>query len=188
MCCPPKPVEVDCLDTGCSKEFPGFECQNASVARHWPKRCMESDKLCTAVIEEYEVNMTADNAFKIYSDGDPLGSGNDWQTTYTFHTDASKVVAIYAWNWGGPVGIILSTSNGLVSDLSWKCTSKVQSGLNWTKPDFDDDSWPNAVSFGHNGVPPWGLRPGISASAQWIWAPTSSQRVWCRKDEGWNKI
>ena len=139
------------------------------------------------MIEEYEVNMTADNAFKIYADGDPLGSGNDWQTTYTFHTDASKVLAIYAWNWGGPVGIILSTSNGLVTDLSWKCTSKVQSGLNWTKPSFNDDSWPNAVSFGHNGVPPWGLRPGISASAQWIWAPTWSQRFWCRKDEGWKK-
>jgi hypothetical protein len=138
--------------------------------------------------------MTADNAFRLYADGVLLGSGSNWPTTYSFSTDASEVLAVYAWNWGGPVGILLSTSAGLVTDSTWKCIdAHLVTSADWYKPDFNDMSWPNAVVFGYNGVSPWGTRPGISASAQWIWAPTpphgsQPQKVYCRKKLGGSYI
>eukprot|EP00092_Neocalanus_flemingeri_P099982 GFUD01127633.1.p1 GENE.GFUD01127633.1~~GFUD01127633.1.p1 ORF type:complete len:836 (+),score=161.16 GFUD01127633.1:310-2508(+) len=187
-CCPPKPSEVECNDTGCSTEHPGYECKNESVAASWPKRCLESDQLCSSITEPYEVNMTVDNAFQLFGDGILIGSGSDFQDIFTFTTDASEVLAIFAWNWSGPVGILLSTSTGVVTDSSWKCIdSQKVTSPDWSSPGFNDMSWPYAVTLGYNVVqnPPliWGIRLGIYGSAQWIWAPGSPapQKVYCRK-------
>ena len=35
--------------------------------------------------------------------------------------------------------------NGVVSDVSWKCTNDVQDDDDWTKADFDDSAWSLAV-------------------------------------------
>merc|ERR1712151_285230 len=182
VCCPPKPVEVTCVDDGCSR-LKGHECKNATEAANWPKRCLESENLCLQKIDEYQVNMTADNQFNLIWDGALLGSGNEWWTTYTFDTDA-LVLGVIADNIhpGTPAGIILSTSSGLVTDKSWKCIKSYDiSPKIWTAPGFNDDSWPYAVSFGYNGVGPWGSKPGISPSAQWIWAEDDPTTVYCRK-------
>ena len=183
-CCPPKPEEIICVDKNCSREFPGYECQNASAAQNWPKRCMESEKLCGHMVEKYEINMTADNQFDLYADGSLVGSGANWQQTFTFSADA-QVIGVVAKDWGAFEGIILSASNGLVTDKTWKCIK--DNGLDpkiWSAPGFDDSSWPYAVSYGFNGEGVWGFRPGISASAQWIWAPGKPNTVYCRKALG----
>ena len=40
-------------------------------------------------------------------------------------------------------------NNGIVSDVSWKCTSEVQDDDEWTTVGFDDSAWPNAVEKRH---------------------------------------
>ena len=67
-----------------------------------------------------------------------------------------------------PCGIILSTSEGLVTDSTWKCID------NETAESTPYNTWPKALVLGTNGgsdtVYPWGLRPGILPTAKWIWA------------------
>ena len=54
--------------------------------------------------------------------------------------------------------------------------------------DFDDSHWPQAtVVLGKNSVSPWGVRPGISLEAEWIWTDGYTQgtagydrSVYCR--------
>ena len=52
---------------------------------------------------------------------------------------------------------------------------------------FDDSSWPEAVSYGRNdGNNVWknykGVRPKIPADAQWLWTSNNENhdRVYCR--------
>merc|ERR1719283_57177 len=82
------------------------------------------------------------------------------------------VIAIYCKDTGGNQGIIASTSTGIVTDGSWKCSSVKED--NWMMSDFDDSAWNNAdISRGTNVAPkarPWGVRPNIANNAYWIWA------------------
>ena len=70
------------------------------------------------------------------------------------------VIAISCRDTGGNEGIIASTSTGIVTDGSWKCSSVKED--NWMMPDFDDSAWNNAdISRGTNVAPKqynWGLR------------------------------
>ena len=65
------------------------------------------------------------------------------------HTD---VIAIYGKNWDGPEGIVASTTTGIVTDGSWKCSSVKEDY--WEMSDFDDSAWNNAdISRGTNVAP-----------------------------------
>merc|ERR1712126_703806 len=59
-------------------------------------------------------------------------------------------------------GIILSTSQGLVTNAEWRCIENNGSVL----PDISD--WPFAEMIGNNSD--WGMRPEILPNASWIWA------------------
>jgi len=135
--------------------------------------------------------MTVDNGFRLYS-GLPggsltlIGSGNDWTETYSFSTDASEGLTIRAREFhpGSPSGIILSTSEGLISDHHWKCVPDTGGNL----PDIN--TWPNALELGINGVAtwptPWGFKEGIDSNAYWIWSQEEALAVVCYKklDQG----
>ena len=41
--------------------------------------------------------------------------------------------------------IWIELGNGVVSDVSWKCTDDVQDDDDWIKADFNDSAWPLAV-------------------------------------------
>ena len=188
MCCPPRPTTVTCKDTGCSEQFPGHECRNASVAATWPKKCFENEdqSLCSREPFDFDIHIRADNKFRLFVDADnTIGYGNNWVETYSFSVTASHLIGVEAENWHSAAGIIVSTSDGLVTDSDWKCLDSdlIDSPEAWHHL-YDDSHWPNAVSFGLNGVSPWGYSSDISASAEWIWAAKSPKSVLCRKRIG----
>ena len=75
-------------------------------------------------------------------------------------------------------GILGSTSNGLLTNETWKCST--HHSPKWKSPDFDDRYWPLAKVVGNNGDSPWGTRPGIAETAKWIWADNYADTVYCR--------
>lgn len=81
-------------------------------------------------------------------------------------------------NTGGSGGLIASFGNGIVSDNTWKCTTR---GMrNWQTASFDDSNWPAAVVHDSNSG---NVRVnGISPNAKWI---GTSQRnangFYCRR-------
>ena len=76
--------------------------------------------------------------------------------------------------------MLASTSTGIVTDISWKCTTNLED--DWTRCFFDDSHWPNAAFVADHGDRPWVIRRNISTSADWIWAEGSSGgTVYCRK-------
>ena len=78
---------------------------------------------------------------------------------------------------GGAEGILASTSTGIVTDTSWKCTTTLED--DWTTCLFDESHWPNARQEEHRPA----FQPSeISSSAVWIWAKDSDGgTVYCRK-------
>ena len=82
----------------------------------------------------------------------------------------------------GDHGILASTSTGIVTDTSWKCTTTLED--DWTICFFDDSHWRDAKRVsGPNERP-----SDIASSAGWIWAqdPTNGT-VYCRKRIKGNK-
>ena len=76
----------------------------------------------------------------------------------------------------GIEGILASTSTGIVTDTSWKCTTTLED--DWTRCFFNDDHWPNARRVEGPSV----HILDISSSASWIWAEGSNGgTVYCRK-------
>lgn len=143
-------------------------------------------------------NLTADNAFYAYLStndavlGTLIASGNDWPTTFPLSaaltpgvTNYLHIEAINYGLWGGFLGQFA------LSDTGFKFANGTQTLLtettDWAGIYNDGNSDPSlqqpwvmptagTVSFGANGVGPWGTRPGISGSADWIWPndPASS--------------
>ena len=109
--------------------------------------------------------MTADHSFTLLANSVVLGSGHDWKRTKRFLTSPSAILRVKAKDNGGNDGILLSTSEGLVSNSSWKC---VEANPGADLPAVS--KWPSAIEHGKNGMFPWGRRKGISEEASWIWA------------------
>ena len=136
-------------------------------------------------------SLTADNAFFAYisTDNSTLGtlvaSGNSWPTTFTINAAAltpgvTNYLQIEVINYGAQGGFI---GDFTLSDTGFHFANGTQS-LSTDTTDWSGiynssnnmvvaQPWvqPTAgvVSFGANGVGPWGTRPGISATADWIW-------------------
>lgn len=134
---------------------------------------------------------TADNAFFIYLStnnstlGTLIASGNNWPTAFTITATAltpgmTNYLQVEVINYGLQGGFI---GNFSLSDTGFHFANGTQSlstdTTNWAGIYNNSNSsvtaqpWvmPTAgvVSFGANGVAPWGTRPGISSGALWIW-------------------
>ena len=82
----------------------------------------------------------------------------------------------------GDEGILASTSTGIVTDTSWKCTTILED--DWTSCFFDDSHWRCA----RKAEGPPGRPSDIAKSAAWIWAEGShGGTVYCRKRIKGNK-
>ncbi|MBI1871608.1 MAG: S8 family serine peptidase [Chlamydiae bacterium] len=121
------------------------------------------------------IYVTADNQFSLYQNGKLIGGSSEWWKTKSFGLNVNKgdVIAFKVDNFGGPGGLIASMDyNGktIVSNTTWVVTTESMSGNNnsWTSQNYDTSSWLNASSLGENGSSPWGIRPGIDASAEWV--------------------
>lgn len=121
------------------------------------------------------VLISVDNAYTLFINGQTIGTG----TNATFHQAQSfcvplsspcgTLIAVNGSNINDTIGlntagilakIQITYSDGstqtVVSDARWKAlnTSSIPAGFNQSF--FDDSAWPNAVTEGVIGSPPWG--------------------------------
>jgi len=139
---------------------------------------------------------TADNAFFMYLStnnsalGTLIASGNSWPTTFTIPASAltpgvTNYLQIEVINYGLQGGFIgdfnlsdasFRFANGTLSlstdTTNWagiyNSSNNLVAAQPWVTPTG------GVVSFGANGVAPWGTRPGISSGALWIWPNDAS--------------
>merc|ERR1712180_278767 len=132
---------------------------------------------------------TCDDEMEVFLDGVKYTDATmkDYrQTSEVGIPPHTGVIAISCRDRHSNEGIIASTTTGIVTDGSWKCSSVKED--NWMMPDFDDSDWKSAdTSRGTNVAPKqygWGLRGNIDNNAHWIWAtgyPTKTTVAYCRK-------
>ena len=113
-----------------------------------------------------------------------MRSSVDWTVTSVVSLEDACVLAVRAVqhnDGGSAAGILASTSTGVVSDASWKCSTVYQTG--WHRASFDDSAWSYAHVKGTNGGAPWGTITGIDAQAKWIWTyqVIAGDTIYCRK-------
>ena len=115
---------------------------------------------------KFFINITADDIFWLYDSQSQIGFGNnnngESTTQFNFSLDyIPSCLSVLAKDQGGEQGIILVTSEGLISDSSWSCSSTSDPGLPaaWWPPAEEVDG------------PYWAKWAG---AAQWIWASKDS--------------
>jgi len=129
------------------------------------------------------MNTTVDNGFSIYIStsssvlGTLVGTGNDWQTTYSFSTALTPGVTNYlqvvANNIDGPGAFLGDFS---LDDTNFHFVNNTQTLLTNNVDWFFSTTaiggpYTVANDQGANGVGPWGTRPGIDSNAHWIGDP-----------------
>ncbi len=114
-----------------------------------------------AAPEKARLSVSADNHCRIYVNGERAGNGDSWESPTTLDVASmlkagENVVAVHAWNDGGPAGMVarLSWSRGddrgdRVSDAAWRCSGDDPDG--WDRPGFDAASWSAATVLGPLG-------------------------------------
>ena len=114
------------------------------------------------------LEVTADNSFTLYLDGNKVAEGAQWQNLEAFETKLASgrhVLAAVASNEApGPVGFllrggVLPPGQGVPihTDSSWKTAGAVPPGEVWTRAGFDDSKWASAADLGPLGIDPWGM-------------------------------
>lgn len=128
-------------------------------------------------------SLNVDNTFTAYLSTSPttqgtfLVTGVNWPTTYTFANAAltpgqNYWLQVRATGQGGPEAFIGTFSlSGTGFQFSNALQTLTTNTTNWQTytTGFGAGSI-GTVSFGTNGVGPWGTRAGQSASAEWIWS------------------
>ena len=129
---------------------------------------------------DFTATFTCDNEMEMFADGQSLGTDSDWSKPTTYIVPGNtRVLSVTGKDYGGGyLGILGSTSNGQVTNETWKCSSVLSSG--WNSPDFDDQSWPLAKVIANHGESPWNTLNGIAMTAKWIWENTNSNTAYCR--------
>ena len=137
---------------------------------------------CTVTVT---LTITIYDVFYVYHDGDIVLTADDWRFDHTVSLDDACVLAIKAVDTGDGDGaaILVSTSTGVVTDASWKCSGGAVEQTGWHLPGFDDAAWSQAQVIAANDGSFWmGVLPEISPAAQWIWSQNSDDDVvFCRK-------
>ena len=134
------------------------------------------------------IYFTCDNEFDMYVNGNKVGRGTSWTTTYNFSPliRAGDVIAIDGVDQGGPAAFIGVFGGKPTKASDWRCSTKESAG--WTLNHFDDSSWAKPTSYGKNQDNTiWrsvggGSRPNIPADAEWLWTSDNNNhnRVYCR--------
>ena len=121
----------------------------------------------------FEINITADNSFALYDSlsESPIGSGNNFQQVFNFRLQyiPSRLFVEAMDDGAGERWIILASSEGLVSNTSWRCVTNENSEF---KPPFGNifiNMWPNAEEVPSNFGSE--ILPSFSEQSVWIWAP-----------------
>ena len=150
--------------------FPeGDPAESAPVGTRYFRRVFE---LATNdLIRDATVDITADDQFRLFVNGQEAGKGDDWRAPAkisigAFLKPGKNVVAVEARNVGttpNPAGLILKLkvtlepgkTFSLDTDDSWKSATNAPDG--WCASAFDDSSWVAAKSLGDYGTQTWGV-------------------------------
>ena len=127
------------------------------------------------------LTITADDQVYVYHGGELVLVDINYRVAQSVVLDEPCVLAVYAVNLRGVAAILASTSTGVVTDVSWKCSDVEQTG--WHLAGFNDSAWSQARIIAPNDGSFWpGVIAGINSEAKWIWAQTTSATVaYCRK-------
>ena len=128
------------------------------------------------------LTIQADNAYYVYHEGDVVLSHAYWDGIHSVSLSDVCVLTVKGEKWDGDHGVIASTSTGVVTDASWKCSGGVEQ-TGWHLAGFDDASWSQARVVAPNDGSVWFTAvSGFNPAAQWIWSQDSSDDViYCRK-------
>ncbi len=114
-----------------------------------------------------ELRIAADNAFKVWLDGQELGSGSDWRTLSIYHLEGTlkpgaHVLAVEGFNDNDQAGVILGfrleMADGQAMEIrsdpaSWCVVPNSEGG--WQTALHSADNWPNAWPAANFGRVPW---------------------------------
>jgi hypothetical protein len=135
----------------------------------------------TLLAQSLRGDLTVDNSFAAYlstsvgTQGTQIASGTNWTTTYSFSgVSLTPGETYYLQVRGADVGVIA----GFLGDFTLDGAFQFANGTSFLTTNTSD--WfASATGFGlapqtpgvHglNGASPWGTRPNIDASAEWIW-------------------
>lgn len=117
-----------------------------------------------------ELRIAADNAYKVWLDGQELGNGSDWRTLSIYHLEGTlnpgpHILAVEGFNDNDQAGIILGMSLEMArgqmmqirSDLSWRVVPNSQRG--WETALHPAPDWPNSSVARNFGRVPWWTVP-----------------------------
>ncbi len=120
-----------------------------------------------AKIKSAKVGATADNAVKLFVNGEKVLDHDNWANSrqadlIKLLKPGKNVLAAECSNSGGPAGVIvqlvMELEDGkkihIVSDETWTGSMTAPDG--WKNVGFDAKAWKNAVSVGKWGAAPWG--------------------------------
>jgi len=116
-----------------------------------------------------EVQITADNQFQLFVNGQPVGQGVDWRQLDVYdisehlqkgvNTIAVQVTNIDEGSAGLVARVLVKETGGTFTSYSTNDTWKtsVRRYQNWTTPTFPESEWIAATSYGQLGAAlPWG--------------------------------
>src|SRR6266511_1813001 len=140
----------------------GDPASEAPAETRFFRRVFTINRPVQKVVDEADLDITADNAFTVWVNGVKVGSGDQWQRVYRFDIrrlmrHGPNVIAVEAKNEGGPAGLLVKlgyvpngqTKLSLVSDREWKASKAAAKG--WLDLDFDDKGWSPVKVLGAYG-------------------------------------
>lgn len=119
-----------------------------------------------AGVQSAVVTVTGDDGFKLFLNGKPVASANDWNNPQSADArphlrKGRNVLAVMGRNAAGEEGVCLrldmETGTGeqvVVTNGDWKWSSTEEDG--WSEPGFDDRQWRKVRVLGPMGAKPWG--------------------------------
>ena len=131
---------------------------------------------------------TGDDKMAVYVDGVRATPSSDNENEWTESSDyplnaCNSLIAISCQDVGGIGGILASTTSGMMTDNTWRCTDELETG--WETVGFtESDAWGPANAYDTNDAntePKTTFISGISPSAEWIWYGANGQTIYCRK-------
>ena len=135
------------------------------------------------VTTQLQVNITCDGKVTVY--GGKKHSTNNVSANYII-TPGKEILAVKCKNSKSKPWILASVSNGMITDPLWKCFSlrnEIFNGNPWTKPEFNDSHWAQAVAgFSNRGENPLGKVLDIKDEALWISTAEDNPKLFCRRN------
>lgn len=121
-------------------------------------------------VTKAELRISADNAFRVWIDGQEIGSGSDWRTLSIYELSGHlapgiHVLAVEGFNdcdkAGVIVGLRMKLADGTImhvrSDISWRVVPNHVSG--WLTARYASPAWPRAAFIATLGQAPWWAVP-----------------------------